>query len=96
MRIPQNLKVHMIYPSWTMILTIVFNSSSKEAKVKVKVIKKEINQIKSNNSMLLKRLRTPITKETNLFELFMIISISREITKALSVIEGIVQLITTM
>jgi hypothetical protein len=87
MRVLQNLKVHMIYPSWTMILTIVFNSSSKEAKVKVKVIKKEINQIKSNNSMLLKRLRTPITKETNLFELFMIISISREITKVLSVIE---------
>jgi hypothetical protein len=87
MRVLQNLKVHMIYPLWTMILTIVFNSSSKEAKVKVKVIKKEISQIKSNNSMLLKRLRTPITKETNLFELFMIISISREITKVLSVIE---------
>jgi hypothetical protein len=87
MRVLQNLKVHMIYPLWTMILTIVFNSSSKEAKVKVKVIKKEISQIKSNNSMLLKRLRTPITKETNLFELFMIISISREIIKVLSVIE---------
>ena len=54
---------------------------------KDKDIKKETSQIRNNNSILLKRLTIQVTKETNLFELFMIILISKEIIRVLSVIE---------
>lgn len=102
MEVLPNLKVHRIYQLSRMISIIVSStsSSSKEVrvkdKVKDKVIKKETSLIKSNNSILWKRLTTQVTKETNQFELFMIILISNEIIKVLSVIEWIVQLITTM
>ena len=98
MEVLPNLRVHRIYQLSRMISILVCStsSSSKEVRVKVKVIKKETSQIKSNNSILWKRLTTQVTKETNLFEQFMIILISKEIIKVLSVIEWIVQLITTM
>jgi hypothetical protein len=89
MEVWPNLKVLRIYLLSRMISIIVFStsSSSKEVKVKVKAIKKETSLIRSNNSILLKPLTTQVTKETNLFELFMTNLISKEIIKVLSVIE---------
>lgn len=85
-----SLKVLRIYLLSRMISIIVFSTSrcsSKEAKVKAKATKKETSLIRSNNSILLKHLTTQVTKETNLFEPFMTNLISKEIIKALSVIE---------
>ena len=89
MEVFSNLKVLKIYLLLRMNWITVSNISNitKEVKVKVKVIKKETSLIRNNNSTLLKRLTIRVTKETNLFELFMIILISKEIIRVLSVIE---------
>lgn len=92
----ENLKVLKTYLLLRMNWTTVFSSSSKvELKLRVRVFKKEISLIRNNNSIKWKRLITQVIKETNLWELFMIILISREIIRVLSVIEWIAQLITT-
>ena len=89
MEVWPNLKVLRIYLLSRMISIIVCStsSSSKEVKVKVKATKKETSLIRSNSLILLKPLTTQVTKATNLFELFMINLISKEIIKVLSVIE---------
>jgi len=89
MEVFSNLKVLKIYLLLRMNWITVSNISNiiKEVKVKVKVIKKETSLIRNNNSTLLKRLTIRVTKEINLFELFMIILISKEIIRVLSVIE---------
>ena len=90
MEVLPNLKVLKIYLLLITNSIIVFSISSNskdKVKVKVKDIKKETSQIRNNNSILLKRLTIQVTKETNLFELFMISLINKEIIKVLSVIE---------
>ena len=90
MEVFSNLKVLKIYLLLITNSIIVFSISSNskdKVKVKVKDIKKETSQIRNNNSILLKRLTIQVTKETNLFELFMISLINKEIIKVLSVIE---------
>ena len=99
MEVLPNLKVLKIYLLLITNSIIVFSISSNskdKVKVKVKDIKKETSQIRNNNSILLKRLTIQVTKETNLFELFMINLINKEIIKVLSVIEWIVPQITTI